>query len=65
VNGKIHEKQKEYDKERDAKLMQKGISVVRIKNEDVNNKNVTLVLNNIINERLNQLPENHSPSLIV
>jgi leucyl-tRNA synthetase len=58
VDGKIHENQKEYDKERDAKLLEKGISVARIKNEEVDDiKKITVTLNQIINERVRQLTE--------
>ena len=58
VDGKIHEKQKEYDNERDSKLLEKGISVIRIKNEEVNDiKNITATLTQIINERVSQLTE--------
>jgi very-short-patch-repair endonuclease len=58
VDGKIHEKQKEYDNERDSKLFEKGISVIRIKNEEVNDtKNITATLSQIINERARQLTE--------
>jgi leucyl-tRNA synthetase len=58
VDGKIHEKQKEYDKERDSKLLEKGISVVRIKNKEVDDINkITDTLNQIINERVRQLTE--------
>jgi very-short-patch-repair endonuclease len=35
VDGPIHDNNKEYDKERDSKLMSKGINIVRIKNEDL------------------------------
>lgn len=58
VDGKIHETQKEYDKERDSKLLEKGISVVRIRNEEVNDSNkITDTLSQIINERVSQLTE--------
>jgi very-short-patch-repair endonuclease len=58
VDGKIHEQQKEYDNERDSKLLEKGISVVRIKNEEVNDiKKIKDSLNQIINERVRQLTE--------
>ena len=35
LDGLIHEKQKEYDVERDKKLEAKGFQVVRIKNEEL------------------------------
>jgi very-short-patch-repair endonuclease len=58
VDGKIHEQQKEYDNERDSKLLEKGISVVRIKNEEVNDiKKIKDSLTQIINERVRQLTE--------
>jgi very-short-patch-repair endonuclease len=39
VDGKIHETQFAYDKERDDKLNSKGILVVRIKNEELTDIN--------------------------
>jgi very-short-patch-repair endonuclease len=37
VDGLIHETRREYDAERDAKLLSKGITIIRIKNEELNN----------------------------
>ena len=48
LDGKIHEFQKEYDKERDFILNQLGISVIRIKNEEL--ENISKVLKKISNE---------------
>ena len=48
VDGKIHEFQKEYDKERDFILNQLGINVIRIKNEEL--ENISKVLEKISNE---------------
>lgn len=45
LDGKIHEFQKEYDKERDAILNQLGLSVIRIKNEEL--ENISKVLEKI------------------
>jgi len=39
IDGKIHDYRKEYDYERDQKLNEKGIRVVRIKNEETKDKN--------------------------
>lgn len=36
VDGKIHDMSQDYDRERDAKLNAKGLQVIRIKNEEVN-----------------------------
>ncbi len=42
VDGAIHERNKGYDSERDKKLLNKGIHVVRIKNEETSSKNTLL-----------------------
>jgi len=42
LDGKIHETQKEYDRERDKILTEMGYSVIRFKNEEL--KNVPAVL---------------------
>jgi very-short-patch-repair endonuclease len=39
LDGKIHEKNREYDSERDSKLLNKGIYVLRIKNEELDDMN--------------------------
>jgi very-short-patch-repair endonuclease len=36
VDGKIHDFNRDYDRERDAKLNARGLQVIRIKNEEVN-----------------------------
>lgn len=38
IDGGIHEQQKDYDKLRDYIINQRGIKVLRFKNEDVVNK---------------------------
>jgi leucyl-tRNA synthetase len=56
VDGKIHEEQTEYDKERDARLSEKGIYVARIKNEEVKNINkVTSTINDVILQRAREI----------
>jgi leucyl-tRNA synthetase len=66
LDGKIHDNRKEYDNERDSKLLNKGILVVRIKNEEINDiKKIRITLNAIINKRIKELTEKHPPSLIV
>jgi very-short-patch-repair endonuclease len=56
LDGKIHEKNKEYDFERDLKLLNKGIYVLRIKNEDLDNMNSVLnILNETISWHLSQI----------
>ena len=69
LDGKIHEYRKDYDSERDLKLLNKGIYVVRIKNEELDDMDsVLLFLNRKINERISQIAVNKqdsSPSLIV
>jgi very-short-patch-repair endonuclease len=42
VDGLIHETRREYDTQRDAKLSSKGIIVVRIKNEELNDINLII-----------------------
>jgi leucyl-tRNA synthetase len=48
LDGKIHEFQKEYDKERDSILNQLGLNVIRIKNEEL--ENISQVLEKISNQ---------------
>ena len=56
VDGKIHESQKEYDLERDPKLLEKGIYVFRIKNEEVSDpENTIKIINTIIDQRIKVL----------
>ena len=56
VDGKIHESQKEYDNERDSKLLEKGIYVFRIKNEEVSDpENTIKIINTIIDQRIKVL----------
>ena len=52
VDGPVHLKQKEYDIERDSKLSDKGIFVLRIKNEELEDKG-SLIMK--INETINAL----------
>jgi very-short-patch-repair endonuclease len=69
LDGKIHQGSKDYVSERDLKLLNKGIYVVRIKNEELDDMNsVILFLNSIIDKRMCQITgnkQNSSPSLIV
>jgi leucyl-tRNA synthetase len=69
LDGKIHETRREYDSDRDSKLLAKGIYVVRIKNEELDDINsVTLFLIEIIRKRICEFTgdkQNSSPSLIV
>lgn len=59
LDGKIHETQEEYDKERDEKLKEKGIQVIRFKNEILNNINdVKELINSIIKSRIKDLADN-------
>ncbi len=48
IDGKIHEKQKEYDKLRTYIINQLGMKVIRIKNEDFITKSVADLLTDII-----------------
>jgi len=52
LDGKIHEKNKEYDSERDLKLLNKCIYVLRIKNEELDNMNSVI---KILDETKNRL----------
>jgi very-short-patch-repair endonuclease len=68
LDGNIHEDRKEYDSERDLKLLKKGIYVVRIKNEELDNMNSVInILDETISLHLSQIKnkQNSSPSLIV
>ena len=69
LDGKIHENNKEYDLERDLKLLNKGIYVVRIKNEELGDMDKIIhFLNGIIIDRISHIAgneQNSSPSLIV
>jgi len=48
LDGKIHNFQKEYDKERDSIINQLGLNVIRIKNEEL--ENISKVLEKISSE---------------
>lgn len=53
VDGEIHEKQKEHDKERDDYLKSLGYNILRFKNEDIENrlKKVLDNIKNVLNSR--------------
>lgn len=55
LDGSIHLATKEYDNYRDSELNYYGYNILRIKNEDLNNMQETLVS---IITFLNQLPDN-------
>ena len=42
LDGKIHESQQEYDKIRDAIIREKGITILRMKNEDMEDLELAL-----------------------
>jgi len=66
LDGKIHEYQKEYDSERDSKLLNKGILVVRIQNDDVNDTSaIHEIIRKFVTQRRTQIAKDSSPSLIV
>jgi very-short-patch-repair endonuclease len=69
LDGKIHENRKDYDSERNLKLLSKSIYVVKINNDDLGDMNsVILFLNEIISKRISHMAENKqnsAPSLIV
>jgi very-short-patch-repair endonuclease len=59
VDGKIHAERTEYDAERDLKLLNKGIRVVRIKNEELKDVKSTLeLINGIIYDHIFQITVN-------
>jgi len=49
LDGKIHDTRKEYDQERDEKMLSRGIRVLRIKNEELENiENVVVKIKKFI-----------------
>ncbi len=69
LDGKIHNDRLEYDRDRDLKLSCKGISVLRIRNDDLTDLDAVIdLLFRTINSRLIQMSDNKqisSPSFIV
>lgn len=57
LDGKVHDVQKDYDRERDAVLNQLGLTVVRFKNEEI--KNLSAVLNEI--SKILSCLQSHNP----
>jgi leucyl-tRNA synthetase len=45
LDGQIHNSNKEYDNERDSKILNKGIQIVRLKNEEL--KDIDLAMSKI------------------
>ena len=69
VDGKIHDYNRDYDRERDSKLNAKGLQVIRIKNEEVNAiPGLIKFLEEKISERCKYLNDNnlntHLPILL-
>ncbi len=60
VDGPVHLKQKEYDHERDSKLSAKGISVLRLKNEELED---TCSLRKKIIENINALKRHKADNM--
>ena len=59
VDGPVHLTRKEYDLDRDSKLSDKGIFVVRINNEELKDKvSLIMKINEIINVRKKQAANN-------
>ena len=59
LDGKIHETQEGYDKDRDEKLKEKGIQVIRFKNEVLNDINyIEELINGIIKARIMDSADN-------
>jgi len=67
LDGKSHEGRKEYDSERDEKLLSKGLKVLRIKNEElIDINNVIGIIEETIKYQISQLSDNEqyaTPSL--
>jgi len=67
VDGPIHLNSAEYDSERDNKIFSKGIQVVRIKNEELDDTGSLMIkLNEVINTQKTYISNNKpitSPSL--
>jgi leucyl-tRNA synthetase len=59
VDGPVHLTRKEYDLDRDSKLSDKGIFVVRINNEELKDRgSLIMKINEIINVRKKQAANN-------
>ena len=69
LDGECHKDRIDYDYDRDSKLLNKGILVVRIKNNELADMdNTILFLDGVIRNRIKQITENklnNPPSLIV
>jgi|GEM_PF-459237 len=69
VDGPVHLTRKEYDLDRDSKLSDKGIFVLRIKNKELeDNGSLVIKINETINALKNQRADNKqdvSPSLML
>lgn len=68
LDGEIHEKNKAYDSERDMKLLNKDIYVIRIRNEELDEMNTVIhFIKGIINKRISQISENkqNNPSSLI
>jgi very-short-patch-repair endonuclease len=58
LDGPIHNFRKEYDSERDSKLLSKGIKVIRIENDELADINsVVLKIKDIIKLRISQITD--------
>jgi very-short-patch-repair endonuclease len=56
IDGKIHENQVEYDQERDQKMKEKGLKVIRIKNEStIDSEVLKSCLLELIKTRISEL----------
>ena len=62
IDGKVHEKQKEYDECRQMLIELKGISFIRITNEEINN-NIELLLDKITAYADTLLPVGEGPGV--
>ncbi len=59
LDGPIHEGRKGYDVDRDEKLLSKGMKVLRIKNEELDDiNNVIGIINKAIKIQIRKLPDN-------
>jgi very-short-patch-repair endonuclease len=68
LDGEVHEKNKAYDSERDMKLLNKDIYVIRIRNEELDEMNTVIhFIKGIINKRISQISDNkqNNPSSLI
>ena len=59
LDGKCHEGHKDYDSDRDEKLISKGLKVLRIRNEELSDINTVIgIIEETIKSRIKQISDN-------